>query len=79
MEQNFRKRILEFIRPRPNSTFNVPNSLGLTSLTRLRVGLKYLREHKCRLNFPDSLNSICDCGNATGIIHLLQSQNFLKN
>ena len=39
----FRKRILEFIRPHANSIFNVPNSLGLTNLTRLRVGLSNLR------------------------------------
>ena len=60
----FRKRILEFIRPQPNSIFNVPNSLGLTYLTRLRVGLSHLREHKFRHNFRDSLNPICNCSNA---------------
>ena len=52
----FRKRILEFIRPHPNSIFNVPNCLGLTYLTRLRVGLSHLREHKFRHNFRHSLN-----------------------
>ena len=53
-----RNRILEFIRSQPNSIFNVPNSLGLTYLTRLRVGLSHLREHKFRHNFRDSLNPI---------------------
>ena len=60
----FRKQILKFIRPQPNSIFNVPNSLGLTYLTRLRVGLSHLREHKFRHNFRDSLNPICNCGSA---------------
>ena len=42
----FRKLILEFIRTQPNSIFNVCNSLGLTYLTRLHVGLSHMREHK---------------------------------
>ena len=61
----FRKRILEFIRPQPNSIFNVPNSLGLIYLNRLRVGLSHLREHIFRHYFRDSLNPTCNCGNAT--------------
>ena len=55
----FRKRIQEFIRTQPNSIFNVPNSLGLTYLKRLRVGLSHLCEHKFRHNFRDSLNPLC--------------------
>ena len=61
----FRKRILEFIRPQPNSIFNVPNSLGLTYLTRLRVGLSHLCEHKFHHNFRGSLNPTCNYGNVT--------------
>ena len=74
----FRKRILEFIRPQPNSIFNIPNSLGLTYLTRLRVGLSHLREHKFRHNFRDSLNPICNCGNAIESTkhYLLHCSNF---
>ena len=58
----FRKRILEFIRP--NNIFNLPNSLGLTYLTGLLVGLSHLREHKFRYNFWDSLNPICNCSSS---------------
>ena len=74
----FRKRILEFIRPQPNSIFNVPNSLGLTYLTRLRVGLSHLREHKFRHNFRDSLNPICNCGSGIESTkhYLLHCSNF---
>ena len=61
----FRKRILEFIRPLANSTLNVAKSLGLTYLTRLRVGFRHLREHKFRHSFWDSRNPICECGNLT--------------
>ena len=52
------------MRPQSNSIFNVLNSLGLTYLTRLRVGLSHLCEQKFRHNFQDSLNPICNCSNA---------------
>ena len=78
--QTFRKRILEFARPRPNSTFNVPNSVGLTYLTRLRVHLSHLRKHKLHHDFRDSLNPICKCGNAIKstkhhLLHCLNCKN----
>ena len=38
----FKKQILKFIRPSPNSTFNVHNPHGIKLLTRLRVGLSHL-------------------------------------
>ena len=38
--------------------------MSLTYLTRLRVGLSHLHEHKFRHNFRDSLNPVCNCGNA---------------
>ena len=47
-----------------NSIFNVLNSLGLTCLTGVRVGLNHLRKHKFRHTFRDLLNQICNCGNA---------------
>ena len=74
----FRKRIPEFIKPQPNSIFNAPDSLGLTYLARLRVGLSHLREHKFRNNFRDSLNPICNCGNASKSLkpYLLHCSNF---
>ena len=58
----FKKQILKFIRPSPNSTFNVHNPHGIKLLTRLRVGLSHLREHKFRHNFQDSLDPFCNCG-----------------
>ena len=39
MVSAFKKQVLKFIRPSPNSTFNVHNSHGIKLLTRLRVGL----------------------------------------
>ena len=40
---------LQILRHPPNSVFNVLKSLGLTYLTRLRIGLGHLREHKLAL------------------------------
>ena len=76
--QLFRKRILEFIKPRPNSIFNVPNSSSLTYLTRLRVGLSHLLEHKFRHNFGDSVNPTCNYSNVTesAKYYLLHCWNF---
>ena len=39
-----KKRILEFIRSRPNSILNVPDSSGLNFVTRLHVSLSYLHK-----------------------------------
>ena len=38
------------------------NRHGIKLLTRLRVGLSHLREHKFRHNFQDSLDPFCNCG-----------------
>ena len=43
------------------STFNVHNPHGIKLLTRIRVELSHLLEHKFRQNFQDSLNSFCNC------------------
>ena len=58
----FKKNILKFIRPSPNSIFNCHNPKGVKLLTRLRLGLSHLRDHKFKHSFQDSLNPICNCG-----------------
>ena len=58
----FKKQILKFIRPSPNSTFKVLNTHETKLLTRLRVGLSHLHEHKFRHNFQDPLDPFCNCG-----------------
>ena len=74
----FRKRILDFIRPHPNSIFNAPNFLGSAYRIRLSFGLIHLREHKFRHIFRDSLNLICNCVNAieSTNYYLLHCSNF---
>ena len=58
----FKKSILEFIRPSQNRVYNCHNPKGIKLLTRLRVGLSHLREHKFKHSFQDTLNPICNCG-----------------
>ena len=47
----FKKIILSFIRPSANSTFNLHNPRGIKLLSRLRLGLNNLREHKLKHSF----------------------------
>ena len=42
--------------------FNVHNPHGIKLLTRLRVGLSHLHEHRFRHSFQDSLDPFCHCG-----------------
>ena len=53
----FKKHLLRFIRPMPNSIYNIHNPLGVKYLTRLRIGFSYLKEH----NFQDSVDPMCSC------------------
>ena len=58
----FRKSILKFIRPSANSFFDCHNPKEIKFITRLRLGLCHLREHKFKHSFQDSLNLFCSCG-----------------
>ena len=44
-----------------NSIFDVHNSLGIKLLTRLRLCLSPLHEHKFKHCFQDTLNPLCEC------------------
>ena len=57
---SLKKSILEFIQPYQNRVYNCHNPKGIKLLTRLRV--VYLREHKFKHSFQDTLNPICNCG-----------------
>ena len=50
------------MRPSPNRIFNFHNPKGVKLLTRSRLGLSHLRDHKFKYSFRDSLNPICNCG-----------------
>ena len=49
----FKKKLLNFI-PCANSIFDIHNPLGIKLLTRLRLGLSHLHEHKCKHCFQDT-------------------------
>ena len=57
----FKKSILQFIGPSPSSTYNCFNKKGIKHITRLRLGLSHLCDHKFKHGFLDSLNPICSC------------------
>ena len=59
---SFKGNFLKFIVPSKNSVFLCNNSEGIQLLTRLRLGLGHLRDHKFKHNSQDTLNSICNCG-----------------
>ena len=57
----FKRALLNFLRPKGESTFKVSNNQGVVLLTRLRVGFSHLREHKFRHNFSDTVDPFCNC------------------
>ena len=58
----FKNLILKFIRPEPNRISSTQNFEDLKLLTRMRIGLSHLTEHKSRHNFQEYLNPSCSCG-----------------
>ena len=52
----FKTSILNFLRPRENSVFEVYHINGVKLLTCLRLGFSHLNEHKFRYNFHDIIN-----------------------
>ena len=57
-KKRVKKELMKFIRPVPNSTYNIK---GLTLLTRLQLGLSHLGDHKFRYNFQDCGSPMCSC------------------
>ena len=57
----FKSRLLSFIRPNQSNIYNIFDPIGLKLLTRLRLGLSHLNEHKFCHNFQDCLNPLRSC------------------
>ena len=51
-----KKKLSKFIRPFPNSVFICNNCKGIKYLTRLRLGLSHLHEHKFKHSFQGTLS-----------------------
>ena len=45
----------------PDLISGIHHPLGLTLLTRLRLGLSHLNEHRFKHNFKNCINPICAC------------------
>ena len=56
---SFKCKVLKFIRSSEKSIFLCNNPKGIQLLTRLRLGLSQIRDHKFKHN---TLNPICKCG-----------------
>ena len=57
----FKKNIIDLIRPKPRQSFGIHDPVDLRYLFQLRVGLSPLKYHKSRHNFGDTPNDWCDC------------------
>ena len=55
----FRNSLLKMICPSPNPVYDIHNPLGLRLLTRLRLGLSHLNEHKFNHSFKNCVNPLC--------------------
>ena len=57
----FRNALLKIGKPMQNSIYNIYDLAAIKYLTRLRLGLSTLKEHKFQHNFQDCLNPLCSC------------------
>ena len=57
----FGNALIKIGRPIPKPVYDVHNPVGLTLLTRLRLGLIHLNQHKFNHNFQYCLNPLCSC------------------
>ena len=57
----FRMSVLNIIRPTASSVFLIRDMKGLKLLSRLRLGLSHLNEHKFNHGFRDTINPLCNC------------------
>ena len=58
----FKRNIHTLIQLSSNSVNNFYNTRAICLITRLRLGLRHLREHRFKHVFQDTLNLMCSCG-----------------
>ena len=58
---SFRNALLKIGQPTPKPVCNILDPNGLKLLTRLRLGLSHLNEHKFNHNFKECVNPLCPC------------------
>ena len=76
----FKRLILNFIRPKLNSIFDICDSEDIKLLTRLRLGLSHLNKHKFSHGFLDTINPMCNCNTEEESTshYLLRCSNFAQ-
>ena len=57
----FQSTLLKLGRPIERAIYSINNPVRLKLLTRLRIGLSHLNEHRFNHNFQNSINSLCNC------------------
>ena len=61
--KQFKKTILDFVRPKENSIYAIHGISGLKLIIiLLRLNFSHLNEHKLQHNFKDTINPMCSCG-----------------
>ena len=76
----FKKALLKYIRTSPSLVYNVTDYVGLKLLTRLRLNLSHLCEHKFQHNFQDTVNPLCSCSlESESVTHFLLHCHFYTN
>ena len=55
----FKKLLLKFVRLDPNSVFNMHEAQVLKLLTKLRLGLSHLNDHKFKQSLKACITPIC--------------------
>ena len=58
----FKKEILKFKQPWSIFFYNYHNPIGIKHVTRIRLGLSHLREHRFKHSFQDSVSPTCNSG-----------------
>ena len=57
----FKNSLRKFTKRSPSPLHGIHNPIGIKLVTRLRMGLSHLRDHKFRHNFRDTINPLCPC------------------
>ena len=76
----FKTSLVKIGHPHANSTYRIHNQVGIKLLTRLRLCLSHLNEHKFRHNFADCVNPLCSCSikPETTLHFFLHCRNFVN-
>ena len=57
----FRNHLLKIIWLVSNPVYNIQSYISLKPLTRLKLGLSHLNEHRFNHNFQNCINPLCTC------------------